>query len=241
MTLLEAIDKRHSRRKYLSTPIQKDIAEKLETYANELSLLCGVRIEWAWNDGAAFAGFRKSYGMFSGVKNYAGLIADKDDVLAVERLGYYGELLNLYAVTLGLGTCWVGGSLDRNACPFELSGNETVICTIVMGYVAEPDSLKERMIRGAVHRKTKSISDMMKPAAVPDWFMAGMTAVLKAPSAVNRQPVMFSYSGGTARAEILKTGDFTLFIDLGIAKAHFELGSGCGKWAFGNSAEFSLF
>lgn len=240
MTLCEAIDSRRSRRKYLTTPINNDIIEKLQSLAIEYSQKANIRIEFVLNDASAFNGLRKSYGMFSGVRNYAGLIADKDDFTSMERLGYYGEILTLHAVSMGLGTCWVGGSFDRKMCPFTLSGNEMIICTISVGNVNDQSSLKEKLIRSVTHRNTKTIEQMLvsdKP--VPEWFMAGMRAVQKAPSAVNRQPVLFSFKDDKVTAGVKDYNDIGSVLDLGIAKAHFELGVGRGTWDFGNNAEFT--
>ena len=239
MTIMEAIDARRSRRKYLETPVAKDAAEKLDALAWEYSEASGTRMEFVWNDGGAFNGLRKSYGMFTGVTNYAGLIAEKDNAILAEKMGYYGELLMLRAVSLGLGTCWVGGSFDKKSCPFKLAAGEAIYCTITVGNVAEQDSLKERLIRGITHRKTKTVEEMYKSdAPVPDWFMSGMRAVERAPSAINRQPVMFTYEDGHVFAGVKDTADISMALDLGIAKQHFELGAGRGKWGFGNNAEF---
>jgi hypothetical protein len=159
--------------------------------------------------------------------------------MMIEKLGYYGELIALHAVALGLSTCWVGGSFSRKLCPFKLSDGEIVICTVTLGYAAEQDSGKEKFIRKMTHRKTKTAEEMMKSdASTPDWFMNGMRTIPKAPSAVNRQPVMFSYCDDKATAEIQKPTDIGTLLDLGIAKLHFELGAGNGKWNFGNGAEF---
>lgn len=241
MTLCEAIDLRRSRRKYLATPLDSEIAERLQALANEYAQKANIRIEFVFNDGSAFNGLRKSYGMFSGVRNYAGLIANKGDFASIERLGYYGELLTLHAVSMGLGTCWVGGSFDRKMCPFVLSGDEMIACAIAMGNVPEQDSLKEKLIISVIHRKTKAIEQMYIsdiPVPMPDWFMSGMRAVQKAPSAVNRQPVLFSYEDGKVTAGVKDFSDILSVLDLGIAKAHFELGAGRGTWDFGNNAEF---
>ena len=73
---------------------------------------------------------------------------------------------------------------------------------------------------------------------VPDWFLAGMEAVQKAPSAVNRQPVMFSYQEGIVTASVKDIEGDGFAFDLGIAKLHFEIGVGGGTWEFGNGAEF---
>lgn len=73
---------------------------------------------------------------------------------------------------------------------------------------------------------------------VPDWIMKGMEAVVKAPSAMNRQPVEFLWQDGKLRACVEVNNGFEE-IDMGIAKLHFELGTGkAGYWELGNGAEF---
>jgi len=242
MTLTEAIDARRSRRKYLADPIEPALRDQLEALAREYGEKANTRMEFVWDDGGAFNGLRKSYGLLTGVRNYAGLIAAKDDPAAAERLGYYGELLMLHAVTMGLGTCWVAGSFDRAACPFALSEGEKLWCTITVGPVRERNSPRENLIYGITHRRTKAIEDMldipgMMGAAqtVPDWFMDGMRAVQKAPSGVNRQPVKFSYKDGVVKACV----EGKDWLDLGIAKLHFELGAGRGTWEWGNGGVFT--
>ena len=227
VTLTEAIDIRRSRRKYLPDPIEPQTKEALLAIAAEYSAKSGAHIELVFSNPAAFDGLRKTYGMLSGVRNYAGLIAQKDDREAIERLGYYGELLMLHAVTMNLGTCWVGGSFDRASCPFVLADGEQIVCTITLGYAREKNSLRESLIYGVTHRKTKAIEQMMDvDAPAPDWFLAGMRAVQKAPSAVNRQPVVFSCRNGAVSAATPGKDDTGSLLDLGIAKAHFELGAG---------------
>jgi len=238
MTLLQAIDHRRSRRKYLPEPISAQTRQALLTLAAEYSAKAGARIELAFDNPAAFDSLRKTYGMLTGVHSYAGLIVNSADKGAVERLGYYGELLMLNAVAMGLGTCWVGGSFDRACCPFQLIDCEEIVCTITLGYTKEKNSLRESFIYGVTHRKTKTIEDMMRSdMPAPGWFMDGMRAVQKAPSAVNKQPVTFAYKNGIASTGVESTGTSTL-LDFGIAKLHFELGAGGGNWEWGNNAAY---
>ena len=245
MTLAEAIGVRRSRRKYRKTPIESGSVSSLRELVAEYRTAGNLRMELVVNNGKAFDGFRKSYGMFSGVCNYIGLIADKSDSTAAERFGYYGELLVLHATAMGLGTCWVGMGGAPADMPFSLAGNEALVCSIVLGNTDEQESLKERFIRGLVHRKTKTAEAMStSDGPVPDWFMRGMKAVEKAPSAVNRQPVMFSHKAGDVSAAVkTKAGSAQipalLALDLGIAKLHFEIGCGGGKWEWGNGAGFT--
>jgi hypothetical protein len=124
--------------------------------------------------------------------------------------------------------------------PFLLSDNEILVCTIVIGNTDENDSFKEKLIRNLTHRKVKTVEEMFtSDNSVPDWFMEGMKAVQKAPSAVNRQPVAFSYKDGKVFAAVKDILAEGMALDLGIAKLHFEIGSGGGKWTWGNNGEFS--
>lgn len=239
MTLQEAIDTRVSRRKYLGTPIDAAVAAELNTIIGDCGRKTGLNIQLVLNNGTAFNGLAKSYGMFSGVNDYIGLIAPKDDAKANERLGYYGEAIVLRATLFGLGTCWVGGSFDRKSCPFALDESEIIICTIALGNTAPELSFKEKLVHGITHRKTKTIEQMYSSETeVPDWFLDGMRAVQKAPSAVNRQPVTFVYTPERVTAFVQNDADVGSAIDLGIAKLHFELGAGGGKWEFGNNGAF---
>ena len=248
MALLEEIEERRSRRKYLPVPLDPDVVERLREAIGEYNRIEGVDMRLVLNDGSAFAGLRKSYGMFSGVQDYIGLIDQAADTqgpsepslsVNAEKMGYYGELVVLHAVGWGLGTCWVGGTFDRTSCPFDLADGETVACCITLGKVPEEMTTKERLLRGLVRRKTKAAEEMfVADAPVPAWFMEGMGAVQKAPSATNRQPVTFEYRKGKVTAAILGPVDTLSPFDLGIAKLHFQVGAGGGTWGFGNGAAF---
>ena len=240
MTLEEAINARRSRRKYLGTPIEPSITDKLRELATEYSLGANLRIELVFNDGKAFNGFAMNYGLFSGVNDYIGLISDKNDLNNNERLGYYGELLILHSTAMGLGSCWVGGTFSRSLCPFPMTESEALVCAITIGNVAESLSFKERFIRNMTHRKTKAVDEMFEAdAPVPDWFLRGMASVQKAPSAINRQPVAFSYNDGVVSASVKDSSDPALALDFGIAKLHFEIGAGGGEWSWGNNGGFA--
>ena len=235
----EAIKTRCSRRKYIPETLEFSAAAKLQELIDEYNAEEKVNMRLVLDNGDAFNGFRKSYGMFSGVRNYIGLIGDKNDFVNVEKLGYYGEMLVLHATSLGLGTCWVGGTFSRKDCPFDLSEDESIIGAITIGRVSQDLNAKEKLIRRLTHRKTKAIEQMyISESSVPDWFSSGMEAVRFAPSAVNRQPVIFTYKDGNVTAAVKNITGEGFALDLGIAKLHFEIGAVGGTWQFGNGAAF---
>lgn len=54
---------------------------------------------------------------------------------------------------------------------------------------------------------------------------------------MNAQPVKFIYKDNKVTAKVPEKINMQL-VDLGIAKLHFELGAGGGKWEFGNGGTF---
>jgi len=243
MTLEEAILERRSRRRYLGTPLAGTVVSKLQEQIDTYNKPGSFHMALVTGDGKGFNGFLKSYGMLSGVNDYIGLIADERDETGVEKLGYYGELIMLHAVTLGLGTCWVGGSFRKADMPFVLGETEELVCTITIGNVDAESSFRERLMHKIIHRKTKQITDMYEAdGVVPAWFIQGMEAVQRAPSAMNKQPVKFTYRDETVTASVEKLRDGLYgrmtVLDLGIAKLHFELGAGGGTWGFGDGSIF---
>jgi len=238
--LIKAIDMRCSRRKYLPKQLEQAAAETLQSLIADICSKESLKMQLVVGDGDAFNGFRRSYGMFTGVRNFVALIEKEADVAALERLGYFGEHLVLHCTALGLGTCWVGGTFSRKACPVELGEGEKIVCAITVGYTENELSAKEKLTRWGTHRKTKTAEQMYNAEGpVPEWFMSGMEAVQKAPSAVNRQPVTFSYRDGAVTAAVEDIAGQGYALDLGIAKLHFKLGTGCGEWDFGNGAVFT--
>lgn len=238
MTDIEAIQIRQSRRSYLIKEIEKDKLNKLNTIIREINKSEGLHFQMVLDNSETFSSMNKVYGFFKNVRNCIILCGKKSNNL-YERLGYYGEKIVLEATKLGLGTCWVGGTFDKKAIMKWIGEDEVLYGVITFGYAMEKLSFKEKVISKAVHRNTKSAESMYETVdVVPAWFMEGMKAVQKAPSAVNGQPVMFKYKNGIITAEVPGIKEFQ-FVDLGIAMLHFEIGCGGGSWEIINKGNFS--
>ncbi|MBF1276212.1 MAG: nitroreductase, partial [Parvimonas micra] len=190
------------------------------------------------NGGKLFDGFRKSYGLFVGVQNYIAMIGSKTLLNRMEKVGRFGEKLILEATAMGLSTCWVGTSYDKNAAKELCEGNEVLDCVIAIGYSDEKHSLKERMMEYGMHRQNKSKKALIEAEEpVPEWFKQGMDSVYLAPTARNLRPFVFKYKDGQVTASITIPTE-TAIIDLGIAKLHFELGARVGSWDYGNGGHY---
>ena len=215
MTLQEAIVARHSVRQYQEKPIEADIVDRL----NEEIALCNregrLHIQLVTGEPKAFSTGMAKYGKFCGVSNYLAMVAPKG---SDEAIGYYGERLVLLAQTLGLNSCWVGLSFNKQPDHYQVAPGEKLHCVIALGYGANQ----------GVQHPLKPMEQFVKVnGTMPDWFRSGMEAALLAPTAVNQQKFEFELIDGhtvAARARFTLIGYGKM--DLGIAKYHFEVAAG---------------
>ena len=226
MTLLDAVYTRRSRRSYLRTSIPAAHRQELLRLMELLNLEYDLHIQLIENAAPVFAGLRASYGMFQNVEHFIALIGKKEDPLLKRKLGYCGERLVLEATRMELGTCWVGGTFDRGKCPCQLAENEQLCLVVAIGQVSPMESRRETFIHNTTARKSKPLEALYKADTEPPaWFLDGVRAVQKAPSAMNRQPVQFRLKDGKITVGVQAMAPFAE-VDLGIALLHFELGSG---------------
>lgn len=228
MTEKEAIFIRTSRRSYIDFPIPAEKVALLNARIDALNAESDLSIRFVRNGAAAFNGLTKSYGMFRGVRSFFAMCGNAEDPDLLEKIGYYGEMLVLYATQLGLSTCWVGGTFSRKIAISLLEEDmaQQLVLVIAVGIAAEEHDRREALTYRIAHRRSKPVSALYEAEGdVPEWFRFGMRAVLRAPSALNAQPVKFFYSNGrvTTNRDALKKMQR---IDLGIARLHFEIGSG---------------
>ena len=132
MTLLEAIQARHSVRRYKASPLSADVKEALEAKIQEVNAKGNLHIQLICDEPKAFTGVF-AYGKFSGVTNYLVMAGKKAKDLD-ERIGYYGEQLVLLAQQLGLNTCWAGLSYRKVENTYALADGEKIGCYIALGY-----------------------------------------------------------------------------------------------------------
>lgn len=81
----------------------------------------------------AFQKLSKSYGLFTNVRSLIVMKGKKELQDLKEKLGYYGEDLVLAITDLGLGTCWVGGTFDKDELMADDS--EELVCVVLVGRV----------------------------------------------------------------------------------------------------------
>ncbi len=231
----QAIFIRHSRRKYSSTPIDKEKLDSLGELIDELNRnTSGARVALVRShDGSIFSGIRGGYGVIKGAPAYLGFISEPQTPGSYERLGYIGEAAVLEATALELGTCWVSGTFDPHAAAgqLELAAQESLVAVSPLGYPQNSYTFTEKLMSGfAGSRKRKPMEQICTGEPLddwPDWAKTAAVAARIAPSAVNRQPWIFRYEGGTLSIETSGSGNgrYSKRLDCGIALRHLLVGA----------------
>ncbi len=217
MTEIEALRERRSIRKYQDRPLEASVVDALNREIEKINREGDLRMQLVTNEPKAFKGFL-SYGNFSNVNNYVMVVGRKSDSLEY-RAGYYSEKFVLAAQKLGLRTCIVGLTYKKVDGAFTIGPDERVVVCIAIGYGAE-DGRNHKV------KTPEQVSNLT--AESPEWFVRGVEAALKAPTAVNQQKFYFEYvAPDGVRPKRGKSLVGYTKIDLGIAMYNFEVGAGC--------------
>lgn len=242
MYTLEELQSRHSVRDYTTEPVPADIAKSLQaeltmTNTHEPGLWFQMRL----GDSDPFKGFKRSYGMFKNPANYVACVIEDTYPDAVERAGYFAEQFVMKAVKAGLGTCFVGGTFDRDAVNVPLRAGQRILMLILFGYAADSPrrlmGMMTKMVKGKRKApeffwedKTTSFAEAEKEFP---WLRAGLEGVACAPSWRNGQPVRFGVREAEGERRVYARVDTSVehnLIDLGIAKYNFAQAVGRGEW-----------
>ena len=214
MTILEAIDARHSVRAYRNEPIEEEKRRQLDSFAEECNRESGLHIFLRYDDPEGFDSRLAHYGHFRNVRNYIVLAGEKGPEFDY-RCGYYGEKMVLLALQLGLNTCWAALTFNKRKVRELIPEGETLCMVIALGYGETQGSA----------RKSKTYAEVTENGTDEAWFRQGVDAALKAPTAVNQQKFVFSVQNGGPVARAKGFGSLTR-VDLGIVVYHFEAASG---------------
>ena len=195
MTLLEAIEARHSVRRYTDKPISEEALSVLREKIEEVNLLADLHVQLVTDEPKAFSGLM-AYGAFSGVRSYLVMAGKKAPDLD-ERIGYYGEQLVLLAQTLGLNTCWAGASYKKIPGTYDLKDDEKIGCYIALGYgvtqghghrvkaAADVSNAGARTLNGSTKVSTRRCSrpppSISRNSSLNTWGRRAMTSSPKSP------------------------------------------------------------
>ncbi len=233
MTIIEAMRARRSVRTFTGKPLTKEDSTELSGFIKELKPPFGANAHivllHAEDDGKPVK--LGTYGIIRGASDYMALI-HRDGPLAEQGAGYMFEQAVLKCTQMGLGTCWLGGTVNRGDFIRQagLEEGEQLLLVSPAGYPAQKSRLMERMMRsGAGSDGRKPFGelffdgDFSRPLTEgnANMYIEPLEMVRRAPSASNSQPWRIIIEGGNAHFYDKKAGRFSGF-DLGIALCHFE-------------------
>lgn len=240
---MDLIKTRRSWRSYLEEPIETAHREHISNFLNHLDTPpfdSRVRLLLVDSPQKAFGKVLGTYGVVTGASSFL-IGALKHSHRCYIDYGYLFEAAILEITSLGLGTCWMGGTLSRSffADMARLQPGETIPTISPVGFIAEKRNLIDAMfVLGAGSRSRKPWDTLFfdctfeKPLNPKDAgpFELPLKMVRLAPSASNRQPWRVVMDDKGLHFFLARTLGYKLMfkdvdlqgIDMGIAMLHFE-------------------
>ncbi|MBN2485062.1 MAG: nitroreductase family protein [Bacteroidales bacterium] len=247
MDIQEAVRKRKSVRDYLNTSLSGELKEQVQQIINEkVPVPFGNKPRFSLIENQSLKSGEAvkigTYGYIKGAKYFiAGAVERKP--MADFDYGYALETIILKLTTLGLGTCWLGGTLRRKdfAGPLGLAPDEYIPAITPVGIPAANERffVKIQKLRVNPHKRKEfeTLFFYNQPGILLEKEKTGryeqaLEMLRLSPSADNFQPwrAVFDSKGifhfylkrSKIMRTVIKTADLQL-IDLGIALSHFDL------------------
>lgn len=240
--IYEVVKKRKSVRTYIEKPLEESDRKKINDYINllaeeEIPFGAKIRIKLFDVDKEINAKDLGTYGVIKGAKTYLGVAVNETED-AMEAVGYVFERLVLYATSLGLGTCWLGGTFNRGefARAMQLEADEFFPIASPLGYIAPKNHAVDKIMRRAIRADSRNPfeeiffeKDFSTPlsAEKAGEYADILEAVRLAPSAKNAQPWRIIKDGNTfhffEKKTIPSSSHDIQRLDIGIAGCHFDL------------------
>ena len=144
----ELVRSRRSVRTYDGKEISRQDLEKLSAFMERIENPDGIPVEFQLLDGKKE---KLKCPVISGTDLFIGAKVPRVSHME-EAVGYSFETLILYAQSLGIGTVWVGGTMDRPAFEraMDLAENERMPCMSPIGYPAQKKALMESLMRKGI-------------------------------------------------------------------------------------------
>ncbi len=237
------VRKRKSIRAYEPRPLTEEDKVKVQSLITEIlsdlsPFPAGMKIHLLEEGGSADTLKLGTYGVIRGARSFLCVTAENTDT-AMEAVGYHFERLVLAATDLGLGTCWLAGTFNREQFSGALEMSEGEIFPIVcpIGYPLDKQTFigsifrkvgksDQRKDRTELFFETKFGSPLTPEQAGSYDFPLEMLRL--APSAANRQPWRVVHQNGAFHFfreanPKSKYGYDLQRLDVGIGACHFHL------------------
>ncbi|WP_163192984.1 nitroreductase family protein [Clostridium thermarum] len=257
--ILDVIEKRKSIRSYKKTQLTSEDRNRIQNlmqhvkgpFNSEIRFML-VESQTAAKDDNVKLG---TYGVIKGATNFI-VAAVKKECMCLEDLGYKLETIILYATSLDLGTCWLGGTFKKSdfAKAIDLREDEMIPIISPIGYIDDSMHILGSIIRVVAGSKKRKKWDELffcesfdRPLSESkaEMFKIPLEMVRLAPSASNKQPWRLVKKGNQVHFYLKHDMEYSKAlgydiqrVDMGIAMCHFELSAAemglCGSWVCKN-------
>lgn len=179
-----------------------------------------------------------TYGVIKGTRLFVGVTVENTET-AMEAVGYVFERFVLYMEHIGLGTCWMAGTFNRDDFEnaMEIGENEMFAIISPIGHPADKRRMFDKVMRRTINADNRKdwkdlffVNDFHTPISREEAgdYAYPLEMVRLAPSAVNGQPWRIVKKDGAFhfyKAGVVQPGKTfdVQKMDLGIAVRHFEL------------------
>lgn len=243
-SVIEIIKKRTSMRTYKSEPLPDSLEEELMEYSNGVRGPFGANVRFVFAENEMKDASLKlgTYGVIKNAPAFILTVAEKEEKY-MEQLGYMFEKVVLYATSLNLGTCWMGGTFSKSgfAKAADLKDGEELPIVSPVGLPVENRRFVDRMMRFAAGSKDRkgweglffdgSFEKSLSPSKAGKYEVP-LEMVRLAPSASNKQPWRIVMDGGNLHFFLQHSKGYAKALghdiqktDIGIAMCHFEVSS----------------
>lgn len=237
----KAVRERKSVRTYEETKLSEEQKNKINKFIDNLNNPFGVNVNFYVTEKGLKKDGEKlgTYGVIKGATYFIGVSVKNTD-LSLEAVGYEFENLILYITSLGLGSVWLAGTLNRDgfASALNIKEDEIFIAVSPVGYISDKKTLKENMMRKMIKADDRKQWDKMffkddfsGPLSKDDAgeYALPLEMVRLAPSAKNVQPWLILKKDNMYHFYVVYKGDNITEpsnaikrTDLGIAMSHFH-------------------
>lgn len=249
--ITETITRRFSCRSYQELPLSNELCITLKNYLPSVSAgpfggKANFQLVAATaNDNSGLLALG-TYGFISGATAYI-IGSIKNEGHNLEDFGYLMEKVILYATSLGLGTCWLGGSFTRSTFSQKITtGLGSIIPAVTpIGLMKDEKQAREGLLRRRINADQRLPWEALffseqfaKPLSREEagvWEIP-IEMVRRGPSASNKQPWRIVRQRGWFHFYLQRTRGYREGIvirfqgvediqrlDSGIAMCHFEL------------------
>jgi nitroreductase len=247
----DVIRQRFSCRKYLEQPIDTAKREKLQKFIDALNRgPFGGQAQFylvaADKQDSHILKDLGTYGFIQGATGYLiGTLCEGENNL--EDYGFQMEQIILFATSLDLGTCWLGGTFTRSSFARKINAVDDALIPAVssIGEISDPQQARDGFLRRQINADQRLPWEQLFfcqqfsiPLSLPEAgeYTTPLEMLRIGPSASNKQPWRVVKAGSAwhfylQRTKGYRIGSLTRFfgvadiqrLDMGIAMCHFEL------------------